>query len=113
MIWHEAAHTGPSDKLESLIEADAHAMGREVPANLWHAALFEAVGTTVAEVLARDGVTGYVQYAEKNGVYRRAWPAYVPLLRGAWDAWLAGRGSLEGAVDAMLSTQRLAAAPAS
>jgi len=110
MIWHEAAHAGPGDQLEALIESEAHAMGREPPANLWHAALFEAVGTTVSDVLARDGVTGYVEYADKNGVYKRAWSAYMPLLRSDWVAWLAGRGSLKGAVDAMLSTPRVAAA---
>ena len=113
MIWHEAAHAGTSDKLEALIETEAHAMGREPPANLWHAALFEAVGTTVSDVLARDGVTGYVEYAEKNGVYRRAWPSYVPVLRNEWKVWLDGRGSLKGAVDAMLSRQPAAATPAS
>jgi hypothetical protein len=110
MIWHEAAHAGPGDQLEALIESEAHAMGREAPDNLWHAALFEAVGSTVADVLARDGVTGYVEYAETNGVYRRAWSAYLPLLRNEWGAWLAGKGSLKGAVDAMLSAQRVAAA---
>jgi len=110
MIWHEAAHAGPGDQLEALIESEAHAMGREAPDNLWHAALFEAVGSTVTDVLARDGVTGYVEYAEKKGVYRRAWSAYLPLLRNEWGAWLAGKGSLKGAVDAMLSAQRVAAA---
>lgn len=110
MIWHEATHAGPGDQLEALIESEAHAMGREPPANLWHAALFEAVGTTVADVLARDGVTGYVEYADKNGVYKRAWSSYMPLIRNDWAAWLAGRGSLKGAVDAMLSAPRVAAA---
>lgn len=105
MIWHEAAHAGPSDRLERLIEDDARAAHRPVPANLWHAALFEAVGTTVAEVLARDGVAGYVEYAGKNGVYRRAWPQYVPLLRDDWTPWVEGQGSLQGAVDAMLAAQ--------
>ncbi len=102
MIWHEAAHAGPSDRLEALIEADAKSQGRPVPENLWHAALFEAVGATVSEVLASDGTPGYVEYAEKNGVYRRAWPRYVPALHDEWRAWIAGHGRLKGAVDAML-----------
>ena len=105
MIWHEASHAGPSDKLEQLIETDAHASGRPLPENLWHAALFDAVGVTVSDVLARDGTPGYVQYAEKNGVHQRAWPQYVPLLRDDWDAWIAGRGSMKSAVDAMLARQ--------
>jgi hypothetical protein len=105
MIWHEAAHAGPSDKLESLIEREAHAMGRELPENLWHAALFDAVGVTTSDVLARDGRPGYVEYAEKNGVHQRAWPQYVPLLHDAWRAWIADRGSMKAAVDAMLAGQ--------
>ena len=113
MIWHEASHTGADDKLVDLVESEAKAMGRPVPENLWHAALFEAVGTTVSDVLAQDGVNGYVEYAEKNGVYRRAWPSYVPLLRNEWKAWLDGRGSLKGAVDAMLSRLPVPAAPGS
>ncbi len=105
MIWHEASHAGPSDKLEQLIETDARASGHPVPGNLWHAALFDAVGVTVSDVLARDGTPGYVQYAEKNGVHQRAWPQYVPLLHDDWRAWIAGRGSLKAAVDAMLARQ--------
>ncbi len=112
MIWHEAAHAGLGDKLESLIETEAHAMRREPPANLWHAALFEAVGTTVSDVLAHDGVIDYVEYAEKNGVYSRAWPTYMPWLRNEWKTWLDGRGSLKGAVDAMVSGQPVSTAPA-
>ena len=113
MIWHEASHTGADDKLVDLIEAEAKAMDRPVPENLWHAALFEAVGATVSDVLARDGVGGYVEYAQKNGVYSRAWPTYVPVLRDEWRAWLAGRGSLKGAVDAMLSKLPAPAKPVS
>lgn len=113
MIWHEAAHAGPGDQLEALFETEARAMGRQVPDNLWHAALFEAVGATVSDVLARDGATGYVEYAVANGVYRRAWPSYQPLLRNEWAAWLAGRGSLQGAVDAMRAAPRVAVAPKS
>jgi hypothetical protein len=56
-------------------------------------------------VLARDGKPGYVEYAEKNAVYRRAWPRYVPLLHDEWRAWIAGRGSMKAAVDAMLARQ--------
>ena len=109
MIWHEAAHIEPGDRLETLIEQEAHAAGREVPDGLWHAALFEAVGTQVAQVLAADGHGGYVPYADKNGVYRRGWAKYVPLLHEEWKAWLDGRGSLRQAVDAMVAKQPRAA----
>ena len=70
MIWHEAAHAEPADRLESLIEQASHAMGRELPDGLWHAALFEAVGSQVAQVLAADGHGDYVAYADKNNVYQ-------------------------------------------
>ena len=103
MIWHEAAHAGPADHLEETISARAQALGRPVPENLWHAAQFEAVGTVVADVLARDGAPGYVEYAEANGVYRRAWPRFQPLLKEDWRAWLDGKGNLLDAVDRMLA----------
>lgn len=109
MIWHEASHAGPDDRLVDVIEAEARATGRPVPENLWHAALFEAVGVTVADVYARDGVPGYVQYADQRGVYGRGWAAYVPLLHDDWRPWIEGRGTLKGAVDAMLA--RLPASP--
>ena len=111
MIWHEASHTGPDDRLYDLIETEAKAMGRPVPRDLWHAALFEAVGVTVADVLARDGVAGYVPYADKEHVYSRGWAVYVPVLHDEWRAWIDGRGTLRGAVDGMLA--RLPATAAS
>jgi len=103
MIWHEAAHAGAVDRLVDVIEAQAKAAGRPVPDNLWHAALFETVGVTVADVYARDGVAGYVPYADKQGVYSRGWAPYVPLLHDQWRPWIDGRGTLTGAVDAMLA----------
>jgi hypothetical protein len=105
MIWHEAAHVEPGDHLETLIEQASHEMGRELPDGLWHAALFEAVGTQVAQVLAADGHGDYVAYADKNGVYRRGWAKYVPLLHAEWKTWLDGQGSLQQAVDAMVAKQ--------
>ena len=109
MIWHEAAHAGADDRLVDVIEAQAKAAGRPVPDSLWHAALFEAVGVTVADVYAQGGVAGYVPYADKRGVYSRGWAPYVPLLHDQWRPWIDGRGSLTGAVDAMLA--RLPAPP--
>ena len=105
MIWHEAAHVEPGDRLEALIEQESRAMGREVPDGLWHAALFEAVGSQVAQVLAADGHGDYVPYADKNNVYRRGWAKYVPLLHAEWKTWLDGQGSLQQAVDAMVAKQ--------
>ncbi len=109
MLWHEASHTGPDDRLIAIIETEAGAMGRPAPDDLWHAALFEAVGVTVADVYARAGVRGYVPYAERRNVYGHGWEAYVPLLHGPWRAWIDGSGTLKGAVDAMLA--ELPAAP--
>ncbi len=104
MIWHEASHTGADEHLIDLIETESKAMGRKPPDDLWHAALFEAVGVTVSDVLADDGVR-YVEYAQARGVYTHGWDAYLPSLHGPWRAWIAGRGTLKGAVDAMLAQQ--------
>jgi hypothetical protein len=105
MIWHEAAHAGPSDRLEQAIETEARATRRVLPEDLWHAALFDAVGVEVQRVLQQQSGLAYVQYAEKNGVYTRAWPQYLPLLQTDWQAWIDGRGSLRAAVAAMVAKQ--------
>ena len=112
MIWHEASHTGADEHLIDLIETESHARGREAPDNLWHAALFEAVGVTVSDVLAADGIH-YVEYAEAQGVYTHGWDAYVPSLHGPWRAWIDGHGTLGAAVDAMLSSLTAPAKPVS
>jgi hypothetical protein len=66
----------------------------------------------VASVASRAAEAPAPLYAEKNGVYRRAWPGYVSLLRDDWKPWLDGRGSLKGAVDSMVSGQPVSAMPA-
>jgi hypothetical protein len=110
MIWHEAAHTGPVDRLDEMITAEARATGRAEPEGLWHAALFYAVGDQVADVLKRDGGIDYTPYADRNGVYAHAWAAWLPLLRIDWQAWNDGQGTMEGAVRAMVA--KLPPAPA-
>jgi hypothetical protein len=102
MIWHEAAHAGPADAVESAIEAEATSRHRTAPDGLWHAAQFWAVGAVVQDALRADG-RDYVPYATKNGLYARAWPRYLPLLRADWQAWLDGRGSRDGALGAMVA----------
>jgi len=101
MIWHEASHAGTIDHLEALIDAEAKAAHRD-PGELWHAVLFYTVGTVTERVFKRHGVD-YEPYATKRHLFERAWPQFLPLLRGDWQAWLDGRGTLDEAVRAMVA----------
>jgi len=103
MIWHEAAHTGPSGSLEALIETEARAIHRAIQDNLWHAALFYAVGVQVQQVLKLGSGIEYLPYAEKKGLYARAWPQFIPLLGTDWLAWNDGQGTMQAAVKAMVA----------
>ena len=102
MIWHEAAHAIAGDGLEQAVDAAARAAHRPAPEGLWHAAHFYAVGAVVQDVLKAGGVD-YVPYATKKGLYARAWPQYLPLLRTDWQDWLDGRTSMEAALRAMIA----------
>ncbi len=105
MLWHEASHAGPADALEIELN-DAIRAARRAPADqLWHAAQFWAVGEVVRELLAADGVDE-TPYAQRNGVYRRAWPQWLPLLETDWQRWVekdGGKGTRAQAIAAMVA----------
>jgi hypothetical protein len=102
MLWHEASHAGPADALEQAFGEAIRAQGRAPSRELWHAAQFWAVGAVVADELRREGLA-YEPYADKRGLYAHAWAAYLPLLRTDWQAWVAGAGTRDGAIVAMVA----------
>lgn len=76
MIFHEASH-GMVDKLTAAMADAEKALDNRRPGassvvskTLWHAVLFYTAGQ-----LAARQMPGYVPYAEKNGLWQRAWPA--------------------------------------
>ena len=102
MLWHEASHAGPADALEQAFTEAIRAQGRAPSDEFWHAAQFWAVGAVVADEFRREGIA-YTPYADKRGLYARAWPQYLPLLRTDWQAWVDGRGTRDGAIAAMVA----------
>lgn len=69
ILFHETSH-GMVDKLMDAIQkAEASHRGFH-SGSIWHAILFYTAGELVAEQ-----IPGYVPYADKNGLWARAWPA--------------------------------------
>lgn len=91
ILLHEASHAIVAP-LRAALDRELAAQGKQAR-DLWHAALFFSVGDVV-----RRGVPGYVPYADRLGLYARAWPAYRAALGRAWAPYLAGRASFAAAV---------------
>jgi hypothetical protein len=97
VIFHECSH-GMVDKLQDEIK-DAISMlpaGRRkaVPGSLWHAVLFYTAGEIVAEDYA-----GYEPYADKAGLWVRAWPEPIrSLIVQDWQPHMDGSVTLNAAV---------------
>ena len=76
------------------------ARGKEAPRGLEHVIIFYTAG----ELVRRRLGPSYVPYAEKNGVYKRAWPTLEPVVRMHWQPWL------DGSIDLPTALARLAQA---
>lgn len=95
ILLHEASHAN-IDPLRTAIErelARQHKQARD----LWHAVLFYSAGAVVAH-----GIPGHVPYAERQGLYTRAWPQYRAALR-AWAPYVDGRLGFDAAVRALVT----------
>lgn len=104
MLYHEAAHVQSADALEAAIAARLKAAGKPTDSELWHVLHFYTVGAAVAAAVKPDGVA-YEPYADRVGLFKSYWAAYVPLIEADWAPWLAGREGMEDALDHMV--QRL------
>ncbi|KAA6457275.1 hypothetical protein DYQ86_23395 [Acidobacteria bacterium AB60] len=110
IVFHETSH-GMIDKVSRALrtaEAGVNTKRTAAPFRagaLWHAVLFYTAGELVAE-----RISGYVPYAEKNGLWARAWPEPArTLLQQDWKPHMAGSASLQVAVSQLAAD--LAAAP--
>ena len=96
-LFHEGAHT-LTDKLASALWEECQRQKKDCD-DLWHATQFYTVGAVVKKTLAERGSADYVPYADKFGLYeRRDWPKFRPALGTAWQSYLDGKSTLEGAV---------------
>lgn len=112
ILFHETSH-GMMDKVMEAMESaeanlNAHSSGAAFQAgSLWHAVLFYTAGELVAEQ-----VPSYTPYADKNGLWVRAWPSPDrSLIEQDWKPHLAGLVTLQQALTQLVSDLASTAQP--
>jgi hypothetical protein len=103
IVFHETSH-GMMDKVMNAIQAaeanlNTHRLDRPFHSGaIWHAVLFYTAGELVAE-----WIPGYVPYADKNGLWVRAWPAPDrSLIEKDWKPHLNGSMELQQALSQLV-----------
>ena len=104
VVFHETSH-GMIRKVADAIstaEADVNARNPKETfhaGKLWHAVLFYTTGEQVAEQ-----IQGYVPYADKNGLWTRAWPGpNRSLMDQDWKPHVRGSATLSAAITKLVS----------
>ena len=95
-VFHEAMHQW-DDAMDALLIAQARRQGVTVPDNLGHAMIFFTAGQAVRSVSP-----GHVPYADAEGVWARGMSTLKPALEAAWRPYLAGQGTRDEAMAALL-----------
>jgi hypothetical protein len=95
-VFHEAMHQW-DDAIDAMLIAQARRQGAAVPDNLSHAMIFFTAGEAV-----RNVSPDYVPYAEAEGVWARGMSGLKPALETAWRPYLAGHGTRDEALTALL-----------
>jgi len=103
-VFHETSH-GMIGKVRDAISAaeanlNAHRPGAAFhPGSIWHAVLFYTADELVAEQ-----IPGYIPYADKNGLWERAWPAPDrSLIEQDWKPHMNGSVALEQALTKLVN----------
>lgn len=92
-LFHEAMHQWDDQTAKALATA-ATAAGVRVPAGMSHALIFYTAGAAVRRV-----APAHVPYAEHNGLWPRLGPPAVKAaLEAAWQPFLDGKGTRDGAL---------------
>lgn len=113
MVYHEAAHAEVDATLAERLKAEMAGQHKTYNYGLQHALHFYTVGEIVrvryaqaasSQNLPKESYEPYVQYGEAQGVFKRAWPQYLPLLREHWQAYLDGRTDMTSALRAIVSS---------
>lgn len=102
VLFHETSHgmiRKVSDAINAAREKVQSSDNAPRSAPLWHAVLFYTAGELVAE-----RIPGYVPYADKNGLWVRAWPdPDGALIEQDWKPHMAGTVSLSAATTKLVS----------
>jgi hypothetical protein len=105
MILHESSHTLVYPRYGTVTDAITAAskrLGIEPPRDLWHAILFATTSELAVRALRKRGVTDYVP--SSVDLLTRAWPQYRVPIETHWMPYLDGKGTLEEAVDKIVSS---------
>jgi hypothetical protein len=98
ILFHESSHA-LIEKVSDLIDREAEALKKNLPQpGLWHAVLFFTAGYEV-QLLIPD----YTQYADANGLWTRAWPAYRAAMVKDWQPHLEGKVTLAASVSRLVA----------
>lgn len=98
IVFHETSH-GMMERVRNAIETAERAAASERPSgeaihfrrDLWHEVLFYTSGALVGQ-----RIPGYVPYAEKNGLWARAWPGPDrSLISRTWTPHMEGTVGLQ------------------
>lgn len=101
VVFHEAMHQW-DEAIDRLLSAEAARQNVRVPPALSHALIFHTAGEAVRHV-----VSGYVPYAESNGMWQRGTISpFKAALDTAWKPYLSGRGTRDEAVAALIAALR-------
>jgi hypothetical protein len=93
IVFHESSH-GMMTRLMSAIDVAEKNARAQHRAGLWHEVLFYTSGELVAGL-----IQGYTPYADKNGLWDRAWThADRELIRRDWKPHMLGTITLEASV---------------
>ena len=103
IVFHETSH-GMMDKVQNAIDAATktenaqHPDRHFTPRSIWHAVLFYTAGALVAQ-----RVPGYSPYADKNGLWKRAWPdPDRTLIAQDWQPHIDGKTALQPALTKLI-----------
>jgi hypothetical protein len=96
--YHEAMHQW-DDAIYNALAAHGKKLGKKVPYGVTHAMIW----MTVAEAVARVS-PGYAGYADTNGLWKTQPVAtFKPILDEVWRPYLAGRGTRDEALAAIVA----------
>lgn len=103
IVFHETSHGMMDDVMAAFRMAEATIKSRQPgrafqSGSLWHAVLFYTAGE-----LLQEQIEGYVPYADKNGLWARAWPEPDrALIAQDWKPHIDGAVGLQEAVSRLV-----------
>ena len=96
-VLHESIHQW-DDAIDAVLNAQAAALGKQLPRNLSHAIVFFTAG----EAVRRVAPPGYVPLADATGAWSRGMNGLKAALEATWLPYLNGHGTRGEALRALV-----------